>query len=66
MIGKVAKVVQPIDNLLSQGRVIVEDMDWSARSENGEPIDAGGRGPDQGDPGRKADCRKNLLIAPAE
>ena len=41
MIGKVAKVVQPIDNLLSQGRVIVEDMDWSARSENGEPIDAG-------------------------
>ena len=41
LIGKVAKVVQPIDNLLSQGRVIVEDMDWSARSENGEPIDAG-------------------------
>ena len=41
LIGEVAKVVQPIDNLLSQGRVIVEDMDWSARSENGEPIDAG-------------------------
>ena len=30
LIGKVAKVIQPI-----------EDMDWSARSENGEPIDVG-------------------------
>ena len=39
--GKVAKVIQPIDNLQSQGRVMVEDMDWSARSENGEPIDVG-------------------------
>ena len=41
LIGKVAKVIQPIDNLQSQGRVMVEDMDWSARSENGEPIDVG-------------------------
>ena len=41
LIGKVAKVTQPIDNLQSQGRVMVEDMDWSARSENGEPIDVG-------------------------
>ena len=68
LIGKVAKVVQPIDNLLSQGRVIVEDMDSrSARSENGEAHRSRGRSPDQGDPGRKADCRKNLLgFAPAE
>ena len=41
LIGKVAKVIQPIDHLQSQGRVMVEDMDWSARSENGEPIDVG-------------------------
>ena len=41
LIGKVGKVIQPIDNLQSQGRVMVEDMDWSARSENGEPIDVG-------------------------
>ena len=41
LIGKVPKVIQPIDNLQSQGRVMVEDMDWSARSENGEPIDVG-------------------------
>ena len=41
LIGKVAKVIQPIDNLQSQGRVMVEDMDWSARSENGEPINVG-------------------------
>ena len=41
LIGKVAKGIQPIDNLQSQGRVMVEDMDWSARSENGEPIDVG-------------------------
>lgn len=41
LIGKVAKVIQPIDNLQSQGRVMVEDMDWSARSENGELIDVG-------------------------
>lgn len=41
LIGKVAKAIQPIDNLQSQGRVMVEDMDWSARSENGEPIDVG-------------------------
>ena len=41
LIGKVDKVIQPIDNLQSQGRVMVEDMDWSARSENGEPIDVG-------------------------
>lgn len=34
-------MIQPIDNLQSQGRVMVEDMDWSARSENGEPIDVG-------------------------
>lgn len=37
LIGKVAKVVQPIDNLLSQGRVIVEDMDWSAAVKTGSP-----------------------------
>ena len=41
LIGKVAKVIQPSDNLQSQGGVLGEDMDWSARSENGEPIDVG-------------------------
>ena len=41
LIGKVGKVIQPIDNLMSQGRVTVDEMDWSARSEDGNPIPAG-------------------------
>lgn len=41
LIGKVGKVIQPIDNLMSQGRVTVDEMDWSARSEDGKPIPAG-------------------------
>ena len=41
LIGKVGKVIQPIDNLMSQGRVAVDEIDWSARSEDGKPIPAG-------------------------
>lgn len=38
MIGKKAKVVEPIDNLNNQGRVILDGDTWQARSENNETI----------------------------
>lgn len=41
MIGKKARVVEPIDNPNSQGRVILDGDDWKARSITGEQIAAG-------------------------
>ena len=40
-IGKKAVVIEPINNQLGQGRVKLDGTDWSARSENGDPINNG-------------------------
>ena len=40
MIGKQAKVVEPIDNLKNQGRVVLDGDIWQARSEDNEIIPA--------------------------
>lgn len=41
VVGMLGKVTTEIDNAKSQGRVSVDDMDWSARSEDGSTIPAG-------------------------
>ncbi len=41
VIGSQGLVLEPIDNLAGTGRVKLGGMEWSARSENGEPIEAG-------------------------
>lgn len=40
-IGKLAVVVEPIDNLRGTGRVMIGPVDWTARSEDGSVIAAG-------------------------
>ncbi|MBR6872999.1 MAG: NfeD family protein [Ruminococcus sp.] len=40
-IGKTCTVIEPINNQLGQGRVKLDGTDWSARSEDGSPIEAG-------------------------
>lgn len=40
-IGKIATVIEDIDNETAKGRVKVEGIDWSARSVNGEKITTG-------------------------
>ena len=40
LIGKVAIVTEKINNFESKGRVRIAGLDWSARSESGEVIDA--------------------------
>ena len=41
VIGSDTVVIQEIDNLKGQGQVKIADLEWSARSENGEVIPAG-------------------------
>ena len=41
VIGSTTVVIQEIDNLKGQGQVKIADLEWSARSENGEIIPAG-------------------------
>lgn len=41
LIGSTTVVIQTIDNLKGQGQVKISDLEWSARSENGEIIPAG-------------------------
>ncbi|NQU86783.1 MAG: NfeD family protein [Mariniphaga sp.] len=38
MVGKKAKVIESIDNLENQGRVLLDGDDWQARSDNNEKI----------------------------
>ncbi len=40
VVGTVGKVLTPIDNIQSTGRVKLGGMEWSARSTSGEPIPA--------------------------
>ena len=40
IIGMVGIVIHPIDNIAGTGRVMVNDLDWSARSDDGVPIAA--------------------------
>ena len=40
-IGKLAVVVEPIDNLRGTGRVMIGPVDWTARSEDGSVIAKG-------------------------
>ncbi len=42
-IGKIATVIQEINNHTDAGRVHLEGLDWSARSEDGEVIPVGER-----------------------
>ena len=39
--GKIAKVIERIDNLASSGKVQLGAMEWSARTEDGSTIEAG-------------------------
>lgn len=41
MTGKICPVVADIDNLTGGGQVKIGDVEWSARSTNGQPIPAG-------------------------
>jgi membrane protein implicated in regulation of membrane protease activity len=41
MIGKKARVVEPIDNNTNSGRVVLDGDDWRARSVSGQQIAAG-------------------------
>lgn len=41
MADKICLVTTPIDNLAGQGQVKIGDVEWSARSTDGEPIEAG-------------------------
>lgn len=41
LVGKTCLCVTAIDNLASQGQVKIGDVEWSARSTNGEPIPVG-------------------------
>lgn len=40
-IGKIAVVVEKIDNLHGSGRVMIDRVDWTARSEDGSVIEVG-------------------------
>ena len=40
-IGKLAVVIEPIDNLRGTGRVMIGPVDWTARSEDGSVIAKG-------------------------
>ncbi len=42
-IGKTTIVTQKIDNIKETGEVRLNGISWTARSENGEPIDEGSR-----------------------
>lgn len=39
VIGMIGVVTQPIDNIAGEGRVLVNGLEWSARSDDGVPID---------------------------
>ena len=39
IIGMVGVVISPIDNIAGSGRVMVNGLDWSARSDDGVPIE---------------------------
>jgi len=39
IIGMVGVVIHPIDNITGSGRVMVNDLDWAARSDDGVPIE---------------------------
>ena len=39
IIGMIGVVTQPIDNIAGEGRVLVNGLEWSARSDDGAPID---------------------------
>lgn len=41
LIGQEAVVIEPIDNIQSQGRAKIRGMEWSARSIDDKPIAAG-------------------------
>ena len=41
LVGKIGKVIIPIDNSQNQGRIIVEGDDWKAVTENNEILNAG-------------------------
>ena len=41
VVGATGKVIEPIDNIQSIGRVKIGGMEWSARSTTGEAIPAG-------------------------
>jgi membrane protein implicated in regulation of membrane protease activity len=41
MVGKKARVVEPIDNLNNKGRVTLDGDDWLARSLSDETVEAG-------------------------
>lgn len=41
IIGMSGPVLEAIDNTAQTGRVRVNNLDWTARSENGEPIEKG-------------------------
>ena len=41
MADKLCLVTTPIDNLTGQGQVKIGDVEWSARSTDGSPIEAG-------------------------
>lgn len=40
IIGMIGVVTQSIDNINGQGRVLVNGLDWAARSDDGAPIEA--------------------------
>lgn len=40
VVGRTGVVIQPIDNMGSQGQIRVKGQIWTARSESGEPIPA--------------------------
>lgn len=41
IVGSVGLVTAPVDNVTASGQVKLGGMEWSARSTNGEPIEAG-------------------------
>ena len=41
LIGSTGLVTAPVDNVKAQGQVKLGPMEWTARSESGEPIEAG-------------------------
>lgn len=41
IVGQSAPITEPIDNLLGRGAVRIDGKEWSARSEDGNPIEKG-------------------------
>ena len=41
LIGQIGQVIESIDNFQSQGRVAIDGLDWSARSDDGGKIEKG-------------------------